>query len=86
MAVRYMGQQFERMNHLATHVGADDFWNDLTPGFRAEYAGICRVEPTKRLFSLEKWRDSEVIQSAYAEYRAENPVGAANPLNINTEY
>jgi hypothetical protein len=81
-----MGQQFERMSHLAIHVGADDFWKDLTPGFQSQYADICRVDPTKRLFALEKWRDSEVIQAAYAEYRLENPVGAENPANVNTEY
>lgn len=86
MAVRYMGQQFERMSHLALHVGAEDFWEDLTPVYQAEYAGLCRVDPTKRLFSLERWRDSETIQEAYKEYRAENPVGADNPANVNTDY
>jgi hypothetical protein len=81
-----MGQQFERMSHLALHVGAEDFWNDLTPEYRATYAGICRVHPSQRMFALQLWMDSTVIQEALAEYRLENPVGAEDPSNVNTEY
>jgi hypothetical protein len=80
------GQQFDRMLSLATFTGNGDFWADLDIKAQREYATICRPNPRNRLFFLELWQGSAVIQEAVAEYRAEKDKERDDPSNVDLEF
>lgn len=80
------GQIFDRMSALMSFTGNADFWSELDPKAKAEYAGICRTNPRLRSFSLELWAGSEVIQQAVAEYRKEKESEKDDPSNLNLDY
>jgi hypothetical protein len=86
MAIRLAGQVFDRMAKLVGFVGADKFWSDLNPEFKAKYADICRRSPSEVFFELQKWEDSEEIQVALEEYREELEIEGGDPSNIATDY
>lgn len=86
MAIRVMGQVFDRMAKLAAFAGVAEFWDLLTPELKADYAGRCRVDPKSRLFSLEAWFSDPEIAEALAEYQDEKDLEAADPANANLDY
>lgn len=80
------GQQFASMASLAGFSGNADFWEDLTPLSRAEYAGICRVNPRVKMFFLDLWLGSATIQAAVKEYRDEKNAEELASAEPNLEY
>jgi len=86
MAIRLMGQVFDRMSKLVKFSGDEEFWDLLTPESKQSYANACRRSPNEVLFELEKWIGNEEIQAAVAEYRAEKAMEAADPSNAVLEY
>lgn len=86
MAIRLMGQVFDRMSKLVKFSGDEEFWNLLTPEFKQSYANACRRSPNEVFFELEKWIGSEEIQAAVAEYKAEKAMEDADPSNAVLEY
>lgn len=78
-------QVFESMSALTTFIGAKSFWDALDEESRREYADICRTRPDLKMFQLEKWTDSVVIQDALTEFLEEEAENETVPV-VNTEY
>jgi hypothetical protein len=79
------GQLFDGMAALSQFSGNLDWWNQLDPKTeRAPFAGICRERPDLKLFSLDKFMQSEPIQGSIKAY--DDKVAAAAVPVVNEDY
>jgi hypothetical protein len=73
------------MAGLSQFSGNLDWWNQLDPRTeRAPFAAICRERPDLKLFSLDKFMQSEKIQESIKVY--DDKVLAAAVPTINEDY
>lgn len=86
MAIRELGQVFDKMHKLAGFLGLAELWDSLAPAVKAEYAGLCRRSPSETLFELEKWQANIVIQAKVAEWKAEKELEALASPNLNLDF
>lgn len=86
MAIRELGQVFDKMHKLAGFLGLSEFWDKLAPEVKAEYAGLCRRSPQETLFELEKWQTNVVIQAGVADWKAEKELEALKSPTVNLDF
>jgi hypothetical protein len=79
------GQLFDGMAALSQFSGNLGWWDQLDPRTeRASFANICRERADLKLFSLDKFMQSEVIQASIKEYD-EKVAATAVPV-VNEDY